>query len=339
MLTAVAHSELLDLSFECSDKRLNHQVIGPTAWSQTDIDPVSCLLQVDDETRDEFLRLAKLIAANPLPTVLRNLVDFDCPRIINLMLNVKSRLDQPPGVVVIDGLPLDDIDEAQAIDIFWAIGQKIGRNVAQKWEGTMVYHVRDTGAKYGYGVRGSYTSVELMFHNDNAFGVALPHYVGLLCIRPSVAGGISRFCSLYSVHNQLLKKYPAQLKRLYEPVLWDRQAEHAIGEPKVAQAPVFRYQNNRLWTRANPSLVQKGYEVAGLPMDSVTEDAILALKEVSEDRSLWFELPIERGHIQYLNNIDIAHYRSEIIDNPNSDKKRHLVRLWHRDTGAISYDG
>ncbi len=330
---------ILDLSHECSTQRLETQVDGGFAWTHDDINPTECLINVSDNVRDEVLQMVDLIQANPLPTVLRQIDQFTIPHTIELMTEVKRRLDTPPGVAVIASLPLDEMTEIEAIDVFWTIGQVIGRNVAQKWEGTMVYHVRDTGAKYEYGVRGSYTRVELLFHNDNAFGIALPHYVGLMCFRPSIEGGLSRFCSLYTVHNRLLEKYPTELKRLYEPVYWDRQAEHAQGEPTVANAPVFQFDNKRLWTRANPSLVKKGYEVAQTPMDSATEDAISALKEVSEDPSLWFELPIERGHVQYINNIDIAHYRSEIIDHPDAVKKRHLVRSWHRDCGLMTYDG
>jgi len=76
-----------------------------------------------------------------------------------------------------------------------------------------------------------------------------------------------------------------------------------------------------------------------MTMDSATENAVLALKDVSEDHSLWFELPIERGELQYLNNIDIAHYRSEFVDHPDPGNKRHLVRSWHRNCGEITYDG
>ena len=283
--------------------------------------------------------MADAIADNPLPTVLRNPDQFNIPQTRQLMNEVKARLNSPPGVVVLESLPLDKLTTEQAIDIFWIIGQIIGRNVAQKWDGTMVYHVRDTGQQYRYGVRGSYTKVELLFHNDNAFGKALPHYVGLMCLQPSLEGGLSRFCSLYSVHNRLLDKYPQQLRRLYQPVLWDRQAEHAQGEPVTVKAPVFRYENERLFTRANPSLIVKGYEVAQVNMDSETHDAVAAMKEISEQQSLWFELPLETGHVQYLNNTDIAHYRSQIVDHPEPEKKRHLVRLWHRDSGQICYDG
>ncbi len=331
--------KILDLSDECSVDHLDHQVTSSFAWTRDAINPSDCIVNLNTAARDEMMDMVDLMEANPLPTLLRKPAHFDIPHTIKLMQEIKHRLDMPPGVAVINSLPLDQITEQQAIDVFWVIGQMVGRNVSQKWDGTMIYHVRDTGAKYEYGVRGSYTSVELLFHNDNAFGVTLPHYVGLLCIRPSIQGGISRFCSLYTVHNRMLKKYPTELKRLYQPVYWDRQAEHAQGQPIVLKAPVFRYQRDRLWTRANPSLIKKGYEVAEITMDDATEDAVLALKEISEDPTLWFELPIERGHVQYLNNIDIAHYRSEFVDHCDEDKKRHLIRLWHRDSGQITYDG
>jgi len=331
--------DTLNLSHEVSRERLDYQVNHSVAWIRDDINPQDCVVPIGQSVREELMQITASVAANPLPTVLRHPDQFNIPKTRKVMEEVKRRLNSPPGVVVLESLPLDEITPDQATDLFWVIGKIVGRNVAQKWDGTMVYHVRDTGQQYGYGVRGSYTKVELQFHNDNAFGIALPDYVGLMCMQPSMEGGLSRFCSLYSVHNRLLEKYPQQLCRLYQPVFWDRQAEHADGEPTAAKAPVFRYENKRLFTRANPSLIVKGYEVAQVTMDCETHDAVAAMKEISEDESLWFELPLERGHIQYLNNIDIAHYRSEIVDHPESAKKRHLVRLWHRDSGQICYDG
>ncbi len=331
--------DILDLSKEQSQTVLDHQVTSEFAWTRDDIEPQQCLIDISDAAHDELLHMAASMNAHPLPTELRHPSQFKIPHIASLMKQVRDRLDRAPGVAVIDSMPLAQLSTERAIDIFWTIGQLIGRNVAQKWEGTMVYHVRDTGAEYSYGVRGSHTKVELLFHNDNAFEMTLPDYVGLLCLRPSVEGGLSRFCSLYSVHNKMLRHHPEQLRRLYRPVLWDRQAEHAQGEPKTLKAPVFRFEKGRLMTRANPSLIVKGYQVAECEMDRETADAVAALKEVSEDASLWFELPMEAGHIQYLNNIDIAHYRSEIIDHPDPDKRRHLVRSWHRDHGQLSYHG
>ena len=188
-------------------------------------------------------------------------------------------------------------------------------------------------------MRGSYTNVELLFHTDNAFAVAPPDYVALLCIRPALEGGVSRFCSIMAVHNRLLAAYPRELERLYRCVLWDRQAEHAPGSPKVAKAPVFRYHDGQLSARLNVSLIRKGYEVAGVDIDSETRDALAALETVANHPDLWFELPIERGQLQLLNNRDVAHYRSQFTDDEDPARKRHLVRTWYRESGSPTYDG
>ena len=225
------------------------------------------------------------------------------------------------------------------VDVYWTLGQYMGQNVAQKWDGTMVYNVTDTGKKFGYGVRGSATSVELVFHTDNAFGVAVPDYVGLLCKHPAKAGGLSRFCSLYTVHERMENKYPRELRRLYQPVHFDRQAEHASDEAKTSLAPMFTWRDNRLRCRANSSLVRKGYQVGGHEMDNLLQNALDAIDEVTASEDLWIEAPLSRGDVQYLNNHELGHYRSDFIDYDDQSKKRHLFRLWHRVSGGIHYDG
>ncbi|NDA08662.1 MAG: hypothetical protein EBZ18_04545, partial [Alphaproteobacteria bacterium] len=68
-------------------------------------------------------------------------------------------------------------------------------------------------------------------------------------------------------------------------------------------------------------------------------DALGAIDEVTSSPDLWVEAPLERGQIQYLNNHELGHYRSEFIDSDDTEKKRHLYRLWHRQRGGINYDG
>lgn len=309
------------------------------AWVAADIDSADCLVMLDDPARDELLQIAELMRARPLPLLLRAPSQFDMPALRDFMVRARGLLDGHPGIAVIDRLPLDSMEVEDAVTVFWVLGQLVGRPVAQKWDGTMLYDVMDTGQRYAYGVRGSYTNVELLFHTDNAFAIAQPEYVALLCIRPALAGGVSRFCSIYAVHNRLLAQYPRALERLYRCVLWDRQAEHAPGAPKVTKAPVFGYDHGRLSARLNLSLIRKGYEVAGVDMDEETADALAALESVADHPDLWFELPIERGQVQFLNNRDVAHYRSQFTDHEDPARKRHLVRTWHREQGLPTYDG
>ncbi len=308
------------------------------AWLAADVESTDCVVMLDDVARDELLQMVQRMHDEPLPVLLRAPEQFHIPALRDFLVRARGLLDGHPGIAVIDRLPLATMDVDDAVAVFWVLGKLLGRPVAQKWDGTMLYDVMDKGERYSYGVRGSYTNVELLFHTDNAFAVAQPDYVALLCIRPALKGGVSRFCSIYAVHNRLLAEYPRELERLYRCVLWDRQAEHAEGAPKVTKAPVFSYDEGRLSARLNVSLVRKGYEVAGVEIDSETRAALTALETVADHPDLWFELPIERGQVQFLNNRDVAHYRSEFTDDDIPERKRHLVRTWYRERGLPSYD-
>jgi alpha-ketoglutarate-dependent taurine dioxygenase len=255
------------------------------------------------------------------------------------MVEVRDRLDTGCGFCVLDGLPMDQYPVPDLIACFWVIGQWLGRPVAQTWQGDMLYEVTDTGEAYRYGVRGSRTRVELFFHTDNAFGRSPPHYVGLFCCQPAMEGGVSRFCSLYTLHNRLLERYPQLLARLYQPLLFDRQGEHAEGAARTAEMPFFAWDGKRLQARVNVSLVRKGYDVAGRDIPKELDDALNAVEEVLCASDMWLEAPLERGQLQYLNNLDIGHYRSGFTDSAASQARRHLYRTWHRDVGQQTYDG
>lgn len=309
------------------------------AWVGAEIRTSDWLISLGEAHLAEISNVADALRAQPLPTFVRAVDDFELPALRAALAEARRTLDDGCGFVVLDRLPMDQNDIDDMVTCFWLIGQMLARPVAQKWDGTLIYDVTDTGRKFGYGVRGSATSIELVFHTDNAFGHVVPDYVGLLCKYPAAEGGVSRFCSLYTLHNRLFERDPELLARLYQPVIFDRQAEHAEGAPKVSRAPFFSRSGDRLAARANVALVRKGYKVAGTAPDDRLEAALKLIEEISADPELWYEAPIERGQIQYLNNHEIGHYRSEFRDHADPAKKRHLYRTWHRQTGLRTYDG
>jgi alpha-ketoglutarate-dependent taurine dioxygenase len=308
-------------------------------WLAADLVTNDYIVKLSDEALAEIESLIGFFADNPLPLMQRKLEEFELPACRATMAKMKSILDDGVGFAVLDRLPVDDYEVESMLEIYWMLGQCIGRPVAQKWNGQMVYEVADTGADYAYGTRGSHTSVELNFHTDNAFARMVPDYVGLFCRNPAREGGISRFCSLYSVHQRMLEQYPKELERLYQPVFFDRQKEHRDGAEPVCLAPYFSWRNDRMFARANASLIRQGYEVAGEPVDNLLSAALDAIDEVCEARDLWFEAALQRGQVQYLNNHEVGHYRSAFEDYDEPERKRHLYRLWHRQSGSTSYDG
>jgi alpha-ketoglutarate-dependent taurine dioxygenase len=329
--------DMIDCSSEVSEFRESGG--GRLRWLAADITDADWIVALTPAAEQEIARLAGFLQQNPLPVLQRRLDDFDLPACRQLMARMKQILDDGVGFAVLDRMPMDEYPVDTMLQVYWLLGQCIGRPVAQKWNGQMIYEVADTGAAYTYGTRGSYTSVELNFHTDNAFARVLPDYVGLFCRHPARSGGISRFCSLYSVHQRMHEQYPRELERLYQPVLFDRQKEHADGAAPVCLAPYFSWRNGRMFARANASLIRKGYEVAGEAMDSLLTAALDAIDEVCAAEDLWFEAALQRGQIQYLNNHEVGHYRSAFEDHDEAELKRHLYRLWHREAGSSSYDG
>ncbi len=273
--------KFIDLSNESTEGVTRLPSCAHRGWVATEIREQDWSVDLDDYALGEIRAMAEQMAETRLPTLLRHPDQFEIPSLVAVYRKIKAICDDGVGFAVLDCLPMTEFDIQTMIDIYWTLGQLIGPNVAQKWDGTMIYDVTDTGQEFGYGVRGSATSVELNFHTDNAFGMRVPDYVGLFCEHAAESGGLSRFCSLYTVHNRLQARFPKQLQRLFKPMLFDRQAEHHQNAPKTAWAPFFSWKNGRLRCRANTSLVRKGYQVADAQMDQILIEALDAVEHVT----------------------------------------------------------
>lgn len=318
---------------------LDYVVQGPRAWTRHTVEATHWTVQLADRAVAEIDAMVDTMRHAPLPMLLRTPGQFELSACGHAMAQIKTNLTDKMGLAVLDGLPLDRLTQDEAAAVYWVLGGLLAMPVATKWDGTMLYDVTDTGRRFGYGVRGSWTNVELSFHTDNAFGVTLPSYVSLLCFYPALEGGVSRFCSLYAVHNELLRAQPRLLRRLYAPAYFDRQAEHAPDAPKVSWAPTFCYDGQRLTARLSPGLIRRGYQMVGKSMDNELSEALEVLETVLNHPDLGVEFTVQRGQIQYLNNLECAHYRSTFTDHPNPALKRHMVRMWYREDGRRSYDG
>ncbi len=330
---------VLDLQHLATPAMLADPVWDERAWTRDTLRPADWTVPVSAAVREELARTGEFLAANPLPVILLQPDQFDLPRTRALMAQVRRLLDEGTGQAIVDRFDLDPMSRETALALYWLVGGFLAPRVAQKWDGTMIYDVKDTGRAFGYGVRASWTNAELVFHNDNCFSAAVPDYVSLLCVHPAQSGGVSRLCSLYTVHNTLLERYPRLLKRLYQPVFFDRQAEHAPDAPQVCLAPPLRFDGRRLGGRLNSTLVRRGYELMDRQMDADLAEALEVLDDLMTDERMYVEFVIERGQIQYLSNLDTTHFRSEFVDAVEPERKRHLIRLWYRSTGRTFYDG
>ena len=314
---------------------------GPMAWTDESLPANAGVIPLTNACLEELIETAQLLEANPLPTVVLRPADFDMPACRDAMESVRRSLDEGVGFAIIDRLPVDELEPETATQLYWLLGNMISKAVAQKWDGTMIYDVRDTGREMtpGNGVRSSTTNAGQTFHTDNSFNLP-PEYVALFCIRPAMEGGLSGVASFQPIYNQLLAERPDLLDRLFQPFWFDRQHEHAPGDLNPANRwPVFRHNGDGISTRFSTRLILGGYEVAGEAIDDLGREAVEVVAAALDAPGACRDFQFEPGQIQILNNRRLGHRRTAFKDWPDSDQRRHLVRLWFRDSGRPFYAG
>ena len=184
------------------------------------------------------------------------------------MGRVRTLLQDGIGLAVVSRIPVERYAAEENRALCWLLSQLVERPVAQAWNGAMLYDVRDTGRTLEYEVRRSITNLDLTFHTDGPWLDIPPHFVGLYCVNPAQEGGVSRFVSFATAHNEIRRRDPRLLPRLYRTFPWDRQAEHAPGETKAGAQPVFQYDGDALVGRFNERLIETGAELTGAPLDA-----------------------------------------------------------------------
>ena len=318
---------------------IDRDIASPAAWTRATLRDGDGRIELDRACVAEIEAVAETLGANPLPVLALDPADFALEHCRRAAARIAAMLDDGPGFAIVDRLPMDRLRREDAIAAFWLLCSLIARPVAQKWDGTMVYDVRDFGRPPGNGVRPDVTNAEQSFHTDNSYNLCPPEYVGLLCLHPAMEGGVSRIVSLVSAHNALRRQDPTLLARLYQPFVFDRQREHAPGDAMVIEHPVFEVEDGRLTGRLSRYQVKNGQALAGVPLDAAGEAALEALDEVMARPEMTVDFHFEPGQIQLVHNRRIAHKRTAFRDWPEPERKRHLVRLWLRDRGRAFYHG
>jgi len=314
----------------------------PQAWTRATIVPDDWTVTLTDTAQRELLAVRDEIRRAPLPTFVLEPKDFALDACRAAIEEVRRVAQSGPMFAVLDRLPMAEITRDEAIQLYWLLSSLLARPVAQKITGQMFYDVMDTGAKLkpGSGIRPTVTNVDLRFHNDNSYNETPPDYVCLLCLHPAMQGGVSQVMSVATVHKALEDRHPELIPRLYRPFWYDRHAEHHAGEPTTFAAPIFeRAADGTVKARLALSEIHAGYALRDERMDNETTAALAAVQSVFEQPELHVELAFAPGQIQFVNNRATGHARTEFVDFPEPERKRHLVRLWLRDAGKRGYRG
>ncbi|HPU51607.1 MAG TPA: TauD/TfdA family dioxygenase [Burkholderiaceae bacterium] len=122
--------------------------------------------------------------------------DFPLPLLGPRLKSIRHDILHGRGFVLLRGWPSGERTMAQNACVFRGIGAHLGEALSQNAKGHVLGHVANLGLDYSDPTtRGYQTRAELRFHTDGG------DIVGLLCIRPSKAGGLSKLCSSTTVWN------------------------------------------------------------------------------------------------------------------------------------------
>ncbi|MDR0215605.1 MAG: TauD/TfdA family dioxygenase [Comamonas sp.] len=252
--------------------------------------------------------------------------DFPLDKVAKDLAKVADQIEEGIGMAVLRGLPVLNYSKDDASRIYWGIGQHLGRAVTQNSRGHLLGHVKDEGVKYGHKTRGYNTNAKLNFHSDNS------DIVGLLCLRVSRTGGFSRITSTTSIYNEILKRRPDLLQPLFDGYFYDLKGEHLPGRTPLSdhRIPVFSFQDGKLSCRYLRNAIEPAFEKSGQPATKAQIEAMDLFDELAGSEALCFEMEMEPGDMQLLNNHVIVHSRTAFEDYEEEDRKRHLLRLWLR---------
>ncbi len=298
---------------------------GAAVWRTADVAAdTRWRIDLDEAQRSELVAAARDAMARGVTVDTIAAADFPLPGMREAIATWSAELEQGFGFLLLRGFPIDLLDERETELAYLGLGTHLGTPVGQNKQGELLTHVRDERLPADAGKVRLYRTRERQdFHTDGA------DIIGLLCLHRAASGGESKLVSSWALYNELLDRRPDLLDALYEPMGWDRQGDVPPGE-----APWFRLAPlNDIDGR--PRLFYLGWYIrdsqqhADAPRLTVAQlEAMELLERLANDPTFHVEMDFQPGDVQLLNNGRILHAREAYEDDPDPDRRRHLLRMW-----------
>ena len=278
----------------------------PAAWRGADLRADrSWVVELTEEQR------AELRAGGPLVALAPAVRDW------------RARLQTGLGVLLVRGVPVEDLTEQGCRDVFALLGSHLGDPVSQNRDGDLLTDIRDVGNDpTDPDVRLYTTAAEQDFHTDGA------DLIGLLCLRTARSGGINRVVSSVTVYDEIATARP-DLAPLLEQDWHFFLHTQDDGTPLTFPMPIVRRDGGRLASFFVPWYIRRAQGLPGVPDLTPEQDEVLRLYETTANRpDLYLDMDFRPGDMQWIRNAVVLHKRTAYVDWPEPGRRRHLLRLW-----------
>jgi hypothetical protein len=256
--------------------------------------------------------------------------DFDLPRLGPVLDGMREEVLNGRGFVLIRGLPVDGRPVADSALAYWAIGSRFGNPRSQNAMGHLLGHVRDFGlATSDPNVRTYQTTERQHFHTDSC------DIVALLCLKTAKSGGLSSIVSSMAIYNEMARRRPDLLARLFQPFATDRRGEVPVGEKPYFDTPVYNAYEGYISAIYSGTYIRSAQRFPEVPRFTETDiEALEMFDDLANDKELRLDMELRPGDMQFLHNHTCLHDRTAFVDWPEPERKRHLLRLWLAAPGA-----
>lgn len=301
---------------------------GPQMASRTD-----WLVELSAAELQELDAAVNAAVARSVDLVTLTEADVPLPTLGPRLHALRHEILQGRGFVLIRGWPSTERTMAQNACAVRAIGAYFGEALSQNAKGHVLGHVANLGLDYrDPTTRGYQTGAELRYHTDGG------DIVGLLCIRPSKAGGLSKLCSSTTVWNEVARRRPDLAQVLLEPFHFSRTGEVRPGQARTFRSPIFQPWQGRMVAVLIQSFIEKAQAFDEVPrLTPQQTEALAFVNTLCDDPAIRLDMDFRPGDMQFLCNHFVFHSRTAYEDWPEPERRRHLLRLWvsHPDGPAL----
>ena len=294
---------------------------GPGVWTGAELQADRhWAYPLSDVDRSELDAALAQVKDTPLEGITRE--NFPLPDLSDRLTALSDDLRAGRGFALVRGFPVEGYTSANIERMYWGFCAHIGQGLTQNGDASFIHYVTDGKLRPSQGRRG------VGFPRESKLHIDLTDVVSLLCVRQAPDDPPSRTSSSLTLYNEILRRRPEALARLYEGFEWDRMDEHGPGETPTSgyKVPVFSQKDGVISCQYNRNWINNAAERNDTPLTD-DENAIFDLMdEISAETCL--EFPFHTGDIQFCNNYTCFHGRAAHAVVDEEGRKRVLMRIW-----------
>jgi hypothetical protein len=254
-----------------------------------------------------------------------NILKF--PLLIENINLIKNRILNGPGLFIIQGISFIGFSSTEIKDIYLLVSMILGELLEQDSQGSKLIQVKNIGKSLSTGGRYHQTRDGGSFHTDGPHWNQPPDILGMLCINPAYEGGVSKFISVYNIHNIILQLGIDVLKPLYNNFFFDRR-EEVSADLRTISKPIFSFQSNKLNCRFLKDYIISGSKIKDVDLTASQLVSLDVLEKTTKDSKNALNYNLKNNDMVFSHNHRLFHGRTPFKDSEEIGKERELLRVW-----------